>query len=88
MLKATEQISSLMDEVERKLNDPFDNAIESIFVEEPVQTSKYSENEPIICRHPFAGNNRVCGRTYKSLGKFIRHLEKPNVHGMRIGEEQ
>lgn len=88
MRKAIESINQLMDEVEESLNDPFEGAIETIFVEEPVHSSKYSDNEPIICRHPFAGNNRICGKTYTSLGRFIRHLQKPNVHGLKIGDSQ
>lgn len=59
--------------------------IESVFNEDNTSFGKYGEDDPIVCRSPL-GNNHICGKRYRNLPNFIRHLEKPNIHGMKIGE--
>lgn len=66
------------------LNDDVE-VIESAYNIKASSTAKYTDNDMIVCRAPL-GNNHICGKRYRQLGSFVRHLEKPNVHGLRIGE--
>lgn len=90
MFTPSELIRRKLDEAQRSLDDdvddPFADAMESFYVEEQTSTAKYGDDDLIVCRSPYA-NRRICGKTYSTLGNFIRHLEKPNVHGLKIGDQ-
>lgn len=59
--------------------EAFEDAIDSYFVTSEVSTGKYDDDEWITCRSQFR-NNRVCGKQFRKLGDFIKHLERANVH--------
>lgn len=63
-----------------------DTAVPSIYLTENSSTAKYDDSEMIVCRAPL-GNNHICGKRYRNLPTFVRHLEKPSVHRLKIGEE-
>ena len=70
------------------VNEAFDtreDVMPSIYITENASTAKYDDSEMIVCRAPL-GNNHICGKRYRNLPSFVRHLEKPNIHGLRIGE--
>lgn len=65
--------------------DTDEDSVPSIFITDNAIDAKYSDRIMIVCRAPL-GNNHICGKRYRNLPTFVRHLEKPNVHGLRVGD--
>lgn len=73
-------------QVAQMANEILDTGIDSYFVEEDIATGKYDDDDIITCRTQFK-NNRICGRKFRNMGDFIKHLRQANVHKKLMEEE-